>query len=57
MAYSQFISWVRRGQHLGKKSRVVIPSCVVTKIRGAFPSKEWDYEGFHEASDFDIDSE
>ena len=57
MAYRQFINWVRRGQHLGKKIRVVIPSCVVTKIRGAFPSEDGNYEGFHEASDSDTDSE
>jgi rRNA-processing protein FCF1 len=53
MAYRQFISWVRRGQPLGKKFRVVIPSCVVTKIRKAFPSENDIYEGFHEASDSD----
>lgn len=42
---------------LGKKFRVVIPSCVVTKIRKAFPNEDGDYEGFHETSDSDTDSE
>lgn len=57
MAYRQFINWVRRGQPLGKKFRVVIPSCVVTKIRKTFPDEHGNYEVFHEASDTDSDSE
>lgn len=57
MAYRQFINWVRRSQPLGKKFRVVIPSCVVTKIRNSFPDEHGNYEGFHEASDTDSDSE
>ena len=55
MAYSQFINWVRRGQLLGKKFRVVIPACVVLKIRKAFPEPSGEYEGYHSASDSDSD--
>ncbi|XP_062609448.1 P2X purinoceptor 7-like [Saccostrea cucullata] len=54
MAYRQFICFVRRGQPLGKKNRVVLPACVVIKIRKAFPDDE--YEGFHsESSSSDSD--
>jgi hypothetical protein len=51
MAYRQFLCWVRRGQPLGKKKRVVLPSCVVSKIRKTFPDLDGIYEGFH-----DVDS-
>lgn len=41
-AYRQFVWWAYG--HLGEGRRVVIPSCVVTAIRKAFPSLE--YTGF-----------
>ncbi|XP_046548600.1 P2X purinoceptor 7-like [Haliotis rubra] len=41
-AYRQFVRWC--WQFLGRKVRVVIPSCIVNKIRGRFPSPE--YAGF-----------
>jgi hypothetical protein len=49
---------VRRGQPLGKKKRVVLPSCVVSKIRKTFLDPDGIYEGFHDVdsssfSDFD----
>jgi hypothetical protein len=34
-----------------KKKRVVLPSCVVSKIRKTFPDPDGIYEGFH-----DVDS-
>ncbi|XP_070539207.1 uncharacterized protein [Ptychodera flava] len=45
IAYRQFVRlcW----GHLGKEIRVVLPSCVVTKIRQTFPSA--DYVGFRYA--------
>jgi hypothetical protein len=42
---------VRRGQPLGKKKRVVLPYCVVSKIKKTFPDPDGIYEGFH-----DVDS-
>jgi hypothetical protein len=42
---------VRRGQALGKKKRVVLPSCIVSKIGKTFPNPDGIYEGFH-----DVDS-
>jgi hypothetical protein len=42
---------VRRGQPLGKKKRVVLSSCVVSKIRKTFPDPDGINEGFH-----DVDS-
>ena len=51
MAYRQFVHWVRRGQPLGKKNRVVLPACVVTKIRKTFPEESGRHEGFHSEYD------
>ena len=48
MAYRLFLCWVRRGQPLGKKKRVVLPLCVVSKIRKTFPDPGGIYEGFHD---------
>lgn len=42
---------------LGKEFRVVIQSCVVTKIRNTFPDKHGNYEVLNEASDTDSDFE
>ena len=58
MAYRQFLCWVRRGQPLDKKKRVVLPSCVVSKIWKTFLDPDGIYEGFHDVdsssfSDFD----
>lgn len=56
MAYRQFLCWVRRGQPLGKKHRVVLPACAVLKIRKSFPEESGQYEGFHsESSESDSD--
>uniref|UniRef100_A0A667YRC4 P2X purinoreceptor 7 intracellular domain-containing protein n=1 Tax=Myripristis murdjan TaxID=586833 RepID=A0A667YRC4_9TELE len=41
-AYRQFTLWARG--HLGRRSRVPIPACVVTSIRSVFPSPV--YQGF-----------
>jgi hypothetical protein len=50
MAYRQFVSWVRKGQPLGKKYRVTLPACVVKTIREEFPSPDGNYEGFKECA-------
>ena len=36
MAYRQFVCWIRKGQQLGKKYRVILPACVVKSIREEF---------------------
>ena len=41
-AYRQFVRWC--WGYLGKEVRVVLPSCVVTKIRNAYASAQ--YKGF-----------
>jgi hypothetical protein len=35
-----------RGEKLGKGNRIVIPACVVNKIRNRFPSTDNEYCGF-----------
>ena len=41
-AYRQFSAWSHHYESLGKGNRVVIPSCVVGRIRGEFPAKKDD---------------
>ena len=50
-AYRQFISWMMKGEKLGKGKRVIIPSCVVTAIRTRFPDSNNDYTGFRTVLD------
>lgn len=45
-AYRQFVRWC--WQLLGKEVRVIIPTCVLLKIRTAFPDDDHNYVGFHE---------
>ena len=45
-AYRQFVCWMFRGEKLGKGKRVVIPSCVIRKIRDHFPEPDGQYTGF-----------
>ena len=44
LAYRSFVSWC--WGYLGRKIRVVIPSCVVQHVRGEFPDAEGQYVGF-----------
>lgn len=41
-AYRQFVMWIYH--HLGKSIRVVLPSCVVNRIRVEYPSE--NFTGF-----------
>jgi hypothetical protein len=43
-AYRQLVCWC--WQYLGRKLRVVLPSCAVSKIRDTFPSQSASYVGF-----------
>lgn len=49
VAYRQFVRWCYR--YLGKDIRVILPSCVVSKIRAFFPppglEETFTFEGFH----------
>ncbi|CAM4708249.1 unnamed protein product [Leuciscus chuanchicus] len=44
VAYRSFVSWC--WGYLGRSVRVVIPCCVVTRIRQAFPDPSGQYTGF-----------
>ncbi|XP_057291685.1 P2X purinoceptor 7-like [Hydractinia symbiolongicarpus] len=45
-AYRQYTAWVHCYETLEKGCRVVIPACVVKKIRKSFPEKDGKYTGF-----------
>ncbi|VDI24238.1 Hypothetical predicted protein [Mytilus galloprovincialis] len=55
VAYRQFVCLMLKGERLGKGNRVVIPSCVVRKIRDAFLDDDGDYTGFKLAIDDVLD--
>ncbi|KAI7803994.1 putative P2X purinoceptor 7-like, partial [Triplophysa rosa] len=44
LAYRSFVSWC--WGYLGRHVRVVIPSCVVARIRQEFPDQSGQYVGF-----------
>ena len=44
LAYRNFVSWC--WGFLGRKIRVVIPSCVVQRVRRQFPDSQGQYVGF-----------
>jgi hypothetical protein len=46
LAYKQFVSWINSWTAIGKGNRIVIPSCVVMKIRECFPDENGAYVGF-----------
>ena len=51
MLYRNFVLVMSRGYPLGKNNRVVLPRCVVEKIREKYPESEEDcYTGFIEAT-------
>lgn len=44
MAYRLYVLW--RFGYLGAGNRVIIPSCVIWKIRHTYPSADGQYTGF-----------
>ncbi|XP_022160038.1 uncharacterized protein LOC111026292, partial [Myzus persicae] len=46
ICYVQFTHWVNSWTSLGKGVRVVIPACVINKIRNKYPEKDGLYVGF-----------
>jgi len=46
LAYKQFISWINAWTTIGKENRIVIPSCVIYKIRQTYPEENGVYVGF-----------
>jgi hypothetical protein len=49
LTYRQFIKWVNAGKKMAKGRRMIIPSCVVTRIQEAWPEASGIYKGFKEA--------
>ncbi|XP_022181887.1 P2X purinoceptor 7-like [Myzus persicae] len=46
ICYKQYTSWVNSWIAMGKGNRVVLPSCVVRKIREEYPEQNGIYVGF-----------
>ncbi len=44
LSYRSFVSWC--WGLLGRRIRVIIPACVVLRIRSEFPDEEGHYVGF-----------
>ena len=53
MAYNQHSAWVHYYEVLGRGKRNVIPACVISRIRGEFPTPTNDNTGFKEFVDFE----
>ena len=47
-SYRIVLDWLLKGETLGKGTRIIHPSCVVSAIRRAFPSADGRYRGFLE---------
>ncbi|XP_071941818.1 uncharacterized protein [Antedon mediterranea] len=46
VAYRVVLQWILQGEKLGYKNRMVLPACLVKKIREKFPSPDGTYKGF-----------
>eukprot|EP00118_Oscarella_pearsei_P001924 m.312083 g.312083 ORF g.312083 m.312083 type:complete len:137 (+) comp209694_c0_seq1:266-676(+) len=53
-AYRQFVWWTHR--RLGKTIRIILPACVVTRIREEFPAPDGLYVGFLESTNDGMDN-
>ncbi|KAK7148186.1 hypothetical protein R3I93_012490 [Phoxinus phoxinus] len=49
VAYRVVLEWMLKGEHLGRRKRKVLPSCVVKAVRDKYPSPSGRYVGFTEA--------
>ncbi|CAI6370991.1 unnamed protein product [Macrosiphum euphorbiae] len=46
ICYKQFTHWINSWNSIGKGNRIVIPSCVVNKIRQKYPEQDGCYVGY-----------
>ena len=47
LLYRNFLLFVKKGEPLGKGKRVVLPNCVIQRVRQQFPASEDErYHGF-----------
>ncbi|KAE9524465.1 hypothetical protein AGLY_015186 [Aphis glycines] len=46
ICYKQFTYWINSWNSIGKGNRIVIPSCVVNKIRQKYPEQDGCYVGY-----------
>ena len=46
LAHRQSVYWINHWTNFGKGKRVVLPACVVLKIRNTFPEDSGIYVGF-----------
>ena len=55
LCYRNFLAVVNRGQPLGRGVRVILPRCVISKIRQQYPDNNGLYTGCQPAHDHDWD--
>jgi len=46
MAYRTYVRWICAGFRLGRRNRVVIPSCVIVAVREKWPDPMGKYTGY-----------
>ena len=51
LCYRNFLIFMNRGQPIGRGNRVVLPQCVVAKIRERYPDPSGKYVGFSDSMD------
>ena len=46
LSYRSFVTWINMNIPMGRGNRMVIPRCVVLKIRRSYPEVDHNYAGF-----------
>jgi hypothetical protein len=54
LAYRAFMKWINSFVSLGRKNRIIIPSCCVTAIRMQWPEECGVYVGFLPPDEDDV---
>ena len=50
-SYRQYTAWAHYYERLGRRNRIVIPACVVNRIREEYPEANGTHTGFSEFID------
>lgn len=53
ICYRNFVAFTNGGQPMGRNNRVVLPRCVVNKIRETYPDPQGNYTGYSDPAETD----